>query len=83
MKVSFILSIFSRRSKERVLAKGSNQGRKFLIKSDKSSMYLLALEVSPYKSFYEEMGGRVVGTRQIDIEGVMYDEPVYGWGNLR
>lgn len=45
----------------------------------KSSMYLLALEVSPYKSFYEKMGGQVVGRKQIEIESIMYVELVYGW----
>ena len=37
-------------------------------------MYLLALEVSPYRAFYEKMGGQVAGRKQIEIEGVMYDE---------
>jgi ribosomal protein S18 acetylase RimI-like enzyme len=59
-----------------------NQGVEFLIRSGKSSMYLLALEVSPYKSFYEKMGGQVIGRKRIEIEGVMYDELVYGWKNL-
>ena len=59
-----------------------NRGVKFLIESGKHSMYLLALEVSPYKSFYEKMGGQVIGKKQIEIEGVMFDELVYGWDNL-
>ena len=60
-----------------------NRGVKFLIGSGKSSMYLLALEVSPYKPFYEKMGGQVVGRKQVEIEGVVYDELVYGWSGLR
>ena len=50
-----------------------------LVRNGKSSMYLLALEVSPYKSFYEKLGGQVVGRKQIEIESVIYDELVYGW----
>jgi GNAT superfamily N-acetyltransferase len=57
-------------------------GVEFLKGSGKHSMYLLALEVSPYRSFYEKMGGRIVGRKQIEIEGIMYDELVYGWKNL-
>jgi ribosomal protein S18 acetylase RimI-like enzyme len=56
-----------------------NQGVEFLIRSGRSSMYLLALADSPYKSFYEKMGGQVIGRKQIEIEGVTYDELVYGW----
>jgi hypothetical protein len=46
-------------------------------------MYLLALEVSPYRAFYEKMGGRIVGRKRIEIEDVLYDEMVYGWENLK
>jgi ribosomal protein S18 acetylase RimI-like enzyme len=60
-----------------------NEGVKFLVRNGKSSMYLLALDVSPYRSFYEKMGGRVIGRKQIEIEVRMYDELVYGWDNLR
>jgi ribosomal protein S18 acetylase RimI-like enzyme len=56
-----------------------NRGVRFLNESGKRSLYLLALSVSPYRSFYEKMGGRVVGRKQIDLEGVMFDELVYGW----
>lgn len=60
-----------------------NLGVEYFIRSGKSSMYLLALEVSPYRSFYEKMGGQVVGRQQVEIEGVRYDELVYGWDSLR
>jgi hypothetical protein len=46
-------------------------------------MYLLALEVSRYRLFYEKMGGQVVGKKQVAIEDVLYDEVVYGWNSLR
>jgi ribosomal protein S18 acetylase RimI-like enzyme len=54
-----------------------------LVGNGQSSMYLFALEVSPYKSFYEKMGGQVVGRKQIEIESITYDELVYGWNSLR
>ena len=59
-----------------------NLGVEFLIGRGKNSMYLLALEISPYRSFYEKMGGRIIGKEQIEIEGVMYDEVIYGWDSL-
>ncbi len=60
-----------------------NLGVEDFVRSGKSSMYLLTLEVSPYKSFYKKMGGQIVGRKQVEIEGVMYDELVYGWDSLR
>jgi GNAT superfamily N-acetyltransferase len=53
-----------------------------LVRSGKRSLYLLALEVSPYKSFYEKMGGRVVGHRPKELEGVTFDVLVYGWERI-
>lgn len=53
-----------------------------LIRSGKKSLYLLALEVSPYKSFYEKMGGRVVERRRKELEGVTFDVLVYGWKRI-
>jgi GNAT superfamily N-acetyltransferase len=60
-----------------------NLGVEFFVDSGKSSMYLLALEVSPYKSFYEKMGGEIAGKKRIELEGVKYNELVYGWESLR
>ncbi|MCA1565877.1 MAG: GNAT family N-acetyltransferase [Acidobacteria bacterium] len=60
-----------------------NLGVDFFISDGKCSMYLLTLKASPYSSFYEKMGGQVVGEKQVEIEGVMYDELVYGWNSLR
>lgn len=59
-----------------------NRGVRFLTGGGKRSMYLLALAASPYQSFYEKMGGHVIGRKQIELEGVMFDEFVYGWDNL-
>lgn len=50
-----------------------------LVRNGKSSMCLLALETSPYKSFYVKMGGRVIAKKQIELEGMMFDALVYGW----
>ena len=58
------------------------QGVEFLRRGGKSSMYLLVLEVSPYRKFYEKMGGRVVGRKEMEIEGAAYDELIYGWDSL-
>ena len=58
-------------------------GVEFLKGSGKDSMYLLALAVSPYRSFYEKLGGQIVGRKQVEIEGRLYDELVYGWDDLR
>lgn len=60
-----------------------NLGVDYFVGGGKSSMYLLALEVSPYRLFYEKMGGHVVGKKRVEIEGVMYDELAYGWNSLR
>lgn len=75
----YLLREFQRRGLGRRLFR---LGVEFLTGRGKSSMYLLALEVSPYRTFYEKMGGRVVGRKQIEIEGVTYDELVYGWDSL-
>ena len=56
--------------------------KEFLIAKRKTSMYLLALEVSPYRPFYEKLGGRVVGKKQVALEGVNFNAVVYGWTNL-
>lgn len=46
------------------------------------SMYLYTLEVSPYRSFYEKMGGKIVGRKMVEIGGAPFDELVYGWDGL-
>jgi len=53
-----------------------------VVKSGKSSMYLLAFEASPYRSFYDKMGGKLVRKRPVEIEGMTFDAVVYGWENL-
>lgn len=57
-------------------------GVEYLAGRGKGSMYLLALEVSPYRAFYEKMGGRVVGRTQVELGGAAFDELAYGWDSL-
>lgn len=47
-----------------------------------NSMYLMALDVSPYKSFYEKMGGKIVGKGNHFLALVEFETVVYGWKNL-
>ena len=56
--------------------------KEFLIAQRKNSMYLMALEVSPYRSFYEKMGGRVVEKKQIRLEAIDFGAVIYGWEGL-
>src|SRR5262249_4799330 len=44
-------------------------GVESLVADGMNSMYVLTLETSPFKSFYENMGGRVVDRLAIDIAG--------------
>jgi GNAT superfamily N-acetyltransferase len=53
-----------------------------VVKSGKSSMYLFTFENSPYRSFYDKLGGVVIGKRPVDIEGTVFDAVVYGWKDL-
>jgi len=46
-------------------------------------MYLMALAVSPYKSFYEKMGGEIVGKGNHFLALAEYETIIYGWNNLR
>jgi GNAT superfamily N-acetyltransferase len=54
----------------------------FLKSTGKRSLYLMALEASPYRPFYEKMGGRVVSKKQISLEGMPFTALVYGWEEL-
>jgi ribosomal protein S18 acetylase RimI-like enzyme len=58
------------------------RGIEDLVKQGVSTMYLLALGASPYKSFYEKMGGRVIAKQQKEIDGDVFDVLVYGWDRL-
>ena len=55
----------------------------YLRSQNKTSMYLMALEASPYRPFYEKMGGRLVGNKQIKLEDIDFMAVIYGWENLK
>jgi GNAT superfamily N-acetyltransferase len=63
-------------------------GRLFRLTADallargRRSMYLQTLETSPYRHFYERMGGRLVGRETLEIGGVDFVELAYGWDDL-
>lgn len=57
-------------------------GVQFLLANDRSSMYLLTLEASPYRKFYDKLGGRVVRQKQISIDGLAFTELIYVWPDL-
>lgn len=75
----YLLPEFQRRGVGRRLF---NLGAEFLASRGRRSMYLLALEASPYRTFYERLGGRVIGRTQVEIEGVPFEELIYGWRRL-
>ena len=67
-------------------SQGSGVGRQLfslcvqgMAKSGMRSMYLLTFENSPYRSFYDKMGGRVIKKMDLEIEGMMFDTVVYVW----
>ena len=43
------------------------------------SMCLDTLEISPYRAFYEKMGGRVIGESSHPLAGVPFKTLIYGW----
>jgi 3-deoxy-manno-octulosonate cytidylyltransferase (CMP-KDO synthetase) len=47
-----------------------------------NSMCLETLEVSPYKSFYEKMGGQIVGESSYKLADIEYKSLIYGWKDL-
>ncbi len=57
-------------------------GVKYLIAQNINSLALTALEISPYKSFYEKMGGHLIERKTTKIEGASYATIVYGWDRL-
>lgn len=75
----YILPEFQRRG---VGQKLFNLAAESLAGEGRCSMYLYALEASPYRSFYEKMGGKVVGRKQVEMVGARFDELVYGWDSL-
>ena len=54
-----------------------------MIADGANSMYLTALAVSPYKSFYEKMGGEFVGKGNHFLALDEFETITYGWKNLQ
>lgn len=57
-------------------------GVQYLRSNQMNSLNVITLEVSPFKSFYKKMGGRIVKRGTTEIEGVSYSTVIYGWENL-
>lgn len=48
-----------------------------------NSVCLDTLEISPYRAFYEKMGGRIVAKDSHKLGGVEFPTVIYGWENLQ
>jgi GNAT superfamily N-acetyltransferase len=54
----------------------------WLLKSDRKSMIVWTLADSPFRRFYEGLGGQLVGQRDIGIGHQNLVEVAYGWEDL-
>jgi len=54
-----------------------------LVEKDIRSMIVWVLQGNPYYKFYEALGGKYVGQKMLEIEGVNYVEHAYGWVDIR
>lgn len=55
------------------------EARKWLSKHALDSMIVWVLRESPYRRFYESLGGKLVGERTINIGEAELPEVAYGW----
>lgn len=53
-----------------------------LIENSEESLYLEALEISPFRKFYEKMGGKIIGRSSHKIGDETYATVLYGWNDL-
>lgn len=58
------------------------RGVKDLFVRGYNSMYLQSLEISPYRGFYEKMGGKVIGRSAHKLGGQDFATLFYGWEDL-
>ena len=58
------------------------KGVKKMLAEGYTSMYLQALEISPYRKFYEKMGGKVIGRSTYKLGDEDFNSLFYGWENL-
>jgi 3-deoxy-manno-octulosonate cytidylyltransferase (CMP-KDO synthetase) len=56
--------------------------QKEIIAGGASSMCLETLEKSPYRKFYEKLGGEIVGEDSRNFAGIPHKTLIYGWKNL-
>ncbi len=54
-----------------------------LLESNINSMIVWVLKSNPNCKFYEILGGKYVGEKMLEIEGVNYIEIAYGWDDIR
>ena len=54
----------------------------WLLDAGHRSMIVWTLEASPFRAFYEGLGGRLVGSREVKIDEVPYVGIAYGWDDL-
>lgn len=54
-----------------------------LQQSGHPGMLAWVLSASPYRQFYESIGGQLLATRDIEIFGHDYPEVAYGWADVR
>lgn len=47
-----------------------------------NSMFLEALEISPFKNFYEKLGGEILGWSELKLTEDYFKTLVYGWKDL-
>lgn len=53
-----------------------------MLSNDVGSFYLKSLEISPYKKFYQKMGGRKIGEDRHSLAGIEHKTIIYGWKDL-
>ena len=53
-----------------------------ILRAGKRSLCLDALEVSPYRTFYDKMGGKVVGRDGHDLGNRYFETVIYGWEDI-
>ena len=53
-----------------------------MLRDDVKSLCLDSLEVSPYRSFYEKLGGRVVGRDAHKLGDKNFETVIYGWEDV-
>lgn len=46
------------------------------------SIMLWAFTKNPYRKFYDDMGGQVIGEKEFEIDGVKVTDTGYGWQDL-